>query len=241
MDRSSLPFRLTLGLGTIAWLVGAQPSLASSIVPPRTNTIWQRAVPIKLQSAFLFGRLTRLGEARWYTVVIRRPTRITVDLAVPLSADLRFAPRLVVYRPDPITFGPLLPMAQPPKTVARVYPSTAGRAVVEALTQTEYRRLLRVRLDLPTAGRYYLALYNPSRQAGTFRLNIRPSGTTLISVLDYPRLWWYSQVWSGWGLISFLAPLTALVIVGLTWIGFHRHAQYHIRRSRRLRQRAKRS
>lgn len=219
----------TLFVSLVLGLLMAPSVQAAALV--KAHDSWLTARPISLeQDQYSFGSFLSAGQSEFFRFHPSSATAIRVVVGVPLGADVRFLPRLVVYQPDQETFGPILPMEQPPQTLAHVYDSHASSLVIDPVTQTSYRVLNSVRLRIPADQNTFLALYNPAGVGGKFRVMFDNPAVSAVSVSTFPTLWWQSQVWSGWSLGSLVVPIAAILLIWLTWKALHRHARYHVQR-----------
>lgn len=198
----------------VVGLVWPVDSLAAVRVDQQHLT-WSSARPVDVtQSNYFYGALSRSQPARFYTWTIVQPTTVTIEVGLPRQTDSRFNPALVLYQPSTETVGPVLPMEQPPKTMASVYPASLAVEVVEKSTQISYQQRRHLRLALVTAGQYYLAVYTPAPLAGRYRLAISAATkTSLGTLLTWPKRWWYAQIWAGYSWETLWVPGMLIAIV----------------------------
>lgn len=202
------------------------------------HTHWTEAVKLgRLNKEFvLFGRLGPSGDHRWYVFSATSGQQVRLMLTVPVDSEPRFRPKLAIYQPDTVTAGPLLPMEQPPETVALVYDARQNQRQHESLTQTEYLTRLGVVADFPVGGRYYLSVFNVATVGGSYRLTLgQDRGLTLATIISYPQRWWYSQAWAGFNPQSIFLPAVSLGVLGLAiWFKIMTtRTRVHVPRSKR--------
>ena len=207
------------GLALVMMVALPAPALAGNFVTSSQHQTWQNSELLDLSKGITtrFAGLST-GQARFYRLSISQPTKLTVVVSVSPKVDQRFLPSVILFQPELQTTGPALPLEQPPNTLASVYPGLVGRTAWHWKTQTSSRTVLSTQLSLTTSGDYYLAVYNPSKVSGVYQVKITTDQKISASnILDYPSLWWYTQVWAGWGLASLLLPLVVLLIAWLIW------------------------
>lgn len=186
------------------------------------NTRWERAEKLTItdEPAEFFGTLGSTGDARFFTLQTDAVGQLAVTLDVPVWADPKFHPQVVVYQPDTMTVGPSLPMAQPPDTIALVYPLSGKTKRFEGLTQINIVERLSTTIELPVVGQYYLAVYNADRAGGRFRLTLAdPSVDGRMALWSWPKRWWISQTWASSSSAVAYLPLVLLgAMIVVTWL-----------------------
>lgn len=182
-------------------------------VSAATNTSWQQSVPLRspLSGHVLYGTLSQTGSSAFYTFTITRPGSITVSLSVPTWADQDFMPQLVLYEPDSITVGPVLPMAQPPETIASIFPSDSGSLFFDQSSLTVRRQVQETTLVMAKPGRYFLAVYNAGTAAGRWRLAFN-GPPKVVDIFRWPGQCWQDNAWTGWTLQTLFIPLLVLAL-----------------------------
>ncbi len=200
------------------------------------HTTWENAAIVNPVAGeqIVFARLRTTGEARWLGWKAPAGQRVQIELAVPLDTDSRFEPTLVIFQPDTVTAGPLLPIEQPANTLALVYPLQPPERRFERLTQTESALRFRQTIEIDQAGQAYLAVYNASAVPGTYRLILRSSADSFeAAAAAYPARWWYTQAWAGWSFASLFPPGAVIgLIAGGWWFGFRPRSR-PVKRKRR--------
>ncbi len=214
-----IAFGLLLG-----WSVMAHPAQAGVAVTSANRT-WETSAKLGAvtEPIQLFGALGTTGDARFYQLTVKKIGTLSAAIDVPVWADEKFHPQLVVYQPDSATVGPALPMIQPPGTIALVYPLTENTRHFEAWTQITTVKRLQAKLDVPVTGTYYLAVYNADRAGGRFRLTVSsPSATNSGGILAWPKGWWVSQMWANPTIMTLFAPLVLIgIVMAAVWTGTH--------------------
>lgn len=205
------------------WVLPHQAAAAVAITTG--NSIWQTATKLGTvrEPIQLYGALGSTGDVRFYQVVVNQAEHLNAMIDVPVWADPKFHPQLVVYQPDSSTNGPSLPMVQPPGTIALVYPLTDHTRHFEAWTQISTVERLQAKLDFPVPGTYYLAIYNADSSRGRFRLTLAPGATNHANgILTWPKCWWISQMWANPSVMTLFAPLVLIVIIiAIAWCAMH--------------------
>lgn len=191
---------------------------SASVVATNRNTTWEQAQTINLADgpAVLFGVLGSTGDARFYRLSVDKPMTVDATLDVPIWADARFHPQLVVYQPDSVTVSPSLPLVQPPNTIALVYPLTVRTKHFDRATQISMTERLRVAIELPVAGQYYLAVYNADQQSGRWRLTMADQADDRTpSAWSWPKRWWVAQHWASPSPATVYLPIVLVVIIAV--------------------------
>lgn len=217
--------RQLVALVALALLWGGPLARAATLnVSAATDANWQAASPIRVPTVrnVMFGVFREPYDARIFTFTITRP--ITMDAAIDVSMETNehFRPQLVIYRPESYTVGPILPIDQPPRTSAAVYPTTDRMRNFEPMMMANTVRRLTTRLTFDVPGKYYLAVYNASIEPGRWRLELRPPAAAQ-SVTDFLRTWWMFRLWSGtlWEGIAGMAVALA-VPTAILWLIYRR-------------------
>ena len=128
-----------------------------------------------------YRQLDGVGDAVYYRVTVSKATQAQFQVSIPESAATKFAPQLVLFLPYSSTVGPLLPVIQPPKTLALVYPMTAPNTGFDALTQTSSTVRLQAKPNFPEAGTYTFAIYNAGQAAGQFKFFLNQGGHSAVT------------------------------------------------------------
>ncbi len=198
------------------------PTVWAGVDVTTENTRWERAEKLTVadEPAVVFGALGSTGDARFYTLRADASSTLSIALDVPVWADPKFHPQIVVYQPDMMTVGPSLPMTQPPSTIALVYPLSGSAKRFEGLTQINIVERLKTTIDLPVAGKYFLAVYNADRVGGRFRLTLSdPSADGRPALWSWPKRWWISQTWASSSSAVAYLPLVLLgAMIVVTWV-----------------------
>lgn len=201
---------LIIGLGITATTVQAATTYTD-----QTANRWEKAVSLGSCpcSAYLFGQLTK-SAAAFYTFDSAGGQNIEVQLSRPTRAAGDFMPRLVLYQPDNISASPALPMIAPPLTVAAIYPAPDSIATRESIIPAWFKVGLNRQIDLPVAGKYYLAVYNAGAGTGKYRLVINSEADqSSLSLWQFPHRWWLTSMWVGPSWTVILWPLIVLVVI----------------------------
>lgn len=219
MRAGFIALALTLGY----WFV-PQPA-AAGVAITTANTRWETSAKLGTirEPVQLYGALGSTGDARFFQVTVKKIGILSAAIDVPVWADPKFHPQLVVYQPDSSTTGPALSMVQPPGTIALVYPLTEQNRHFEAWTQITAVKRLQAQIDLPVTGTYYLAVYNADRVSGRFRLTLtQPTSLATIGMMSWPKCWWISQMWANPSITTPFAPLAVLaIILVMVWMVMH--------------------
>lgn len=202
----------------------------SAIVTSRpvwaANSTWQRSqqLPVPFKGHMLYGGLGGSGSAAWFTFSLTEPTTVDVALSVPAGSSKNFQPRLVVYQPESMTVGPVLPISQPPNTAALIYRSTEGPTTFDIVGFVEQQRKLQATLTLPAAGRYYLAVYNAGQASGRWRLQLGQASPAVATLTRWPIRWWQDQAWAGWTTKTLFLPFWVVALIVWWGLMFHRRS-----------------
>jgi hypothetical protein len=154
---------------TVLVICLSQPSRAA-----KQGSTWQRPRTLnsKQELVLNYGKLEATGDAVYYRLSIAASLTVKFQIDIPRHASSKFAPQLVVFEPYTSTIGPLLPLAQPPQTIALVYPMTTVKEVFNPATQTAYAVRLEAQPEFKTPGTYLIAVYNAGTVGGTYRLTM---------------------------------------------------------------------
>ncbi len=218
------PWILAFAILGLTWPLATQ---AAVVRVDRGHNAWQTALPLDLskQEQVRFGVLQGDGDSRVYHWTGQADQHLRIYLEVPNSTAEKFAPRLVVFSPDSITAGPVLPIEQPANTLATIYPGMNPTKVFSWLTQSGAKQLVAKELRLPADGDYYAAVYTASSTPGRYQLRVVPRQIDPVAAwLTYPRRWWFTQIWAGWSWGTVLLPILVLLIVVAAiwpWIKHH--------------------
>ncbi len=200
---------------------------ASLVLLPLTvsaaGTSWRSATPLHrvTWSQSAYGQLKSVGQAKFYAFAIARPAAVRIRLDVA-TGHRAFIPQVVVYQPDAMTFGPPLPMEQPPNTIATVYPGRSHRTQTDSSTLIQFENRIDVTTQLEQAGTYYIAVYNASTVNGGYRLRLGQDHIMADDVFAWPVRWWQDQAFAGWSWRTAVVPLIALLLIWLILQAVHR-------------------
>ncbi len=200
-------------LVSLAIAVGLWPSVSQA------GQTWQSAQPLSLSATptILYGQLNSEGQADFYRLNVTRPVTVRLELGQPQAAR-NFVARIVLYQPDGQTIGPVLPMDQPPHTLALVYPASSFRQTFDVFTQVTYSQTLDTPVRLEQTGTYYLAVYSASTPAGRYRLTLDNGQASIANWSDswrLPQRWWEDQAFAGWSWQTLFTPTLLLVLAVL--------------------------
>lgn len=196
----------------------AVTSLSFFPLATMAKSTWSTAQSIDLTAGqtIIYDQLSAEGGNDFFRLTVSQPTTIDVEIGAPdLAGD--FQPRLVFYQPDSQTIGPSLPMEQPPRTLALVYPASQNEPVFNAFTQISYRQKLHSTFDL-VAGTTYLSVYNAASIPGRYRLSIDQGQGAVPSLTDAWQLlphWWHDQAFAGLTWRTLLTPGLLIVLIVL--------------------------
>lgn len=157
------------------------------------------------------------GGVAYYQFTISQPTTVHFRVGISRLAPAKFAPQIALFVPNTDTIGPLLPIVQPPQSLAQVYPMTPTERAVDIFTQTVYTSRVVADPTLTVLGTYRLAVYNAGSDNGTVRFDF-DRGQDAVPWMDIWRLpvcWWNDQLFAGFSWLTLITPV--LVIVGL-WL-----------------------
>lgn len=225
-----IAFLLVLGLIIVPTVVSATVSAS------KKNTTWERAQGLKLTGTPIvqYSVLGSVGDARFFSFTASKPSSLHATIDVPIWSDNKFHPQLIIYQPDTVTMGPNVPVPQPPRTVALIYPSASKDKYFDRKNQISVLERLDATIDIPVDGKYYLAVYNADRAAGRFRITLAEPGEQGIqSIWMWPRQWWIAQTWASESQISAYLPIVLMLsMVGVTWfiVKYRRPHQSHHRK-----------
>lgn len=221
--KSTIRYTITMKRTVLAALtLGLIPQFVfASLLTMTTVDGWEKAKTIRPYASeqVVFGKLSQPLQSHFLTWENEGSHQVRITIAVPESASSDFHPRLALFEPSDEMIGPLLPMDQPPKTLAAIYPANNDQAVFEGLTQTQYTVRLALDLTLEKSGQYYLAVYNADDVAGTYRLTITPPETDVwTAVTAYPGRWWTSHAWAGLSIRTLFLPAVVIgTLSALCW------------------------
>lgn len=209
-------------------VVSTQSTLATD------GTTWPEAKNIKLSGGqFIdYRRLSETGDAVYYRVDIAVPSIVRFDVSISRSASTKFVPQVVVYEPSDQTIGPLLPLDQPPETIARVYPITQTRTVFNAFTQTQTDVRLEAQPEFTVPGTYIFAVYNAGTVGGQYRLML-DRGASIAQWQDawqMPKRWWQDQAFAGFSWLTLITPALITLVVWLVYLRLDHH-QLHVHKA----------
>lgn len=227
-------------------LVAAAVVAMSVAFSPRTTAAdlgasWEQAIEVDpTASHYLnYRSLHATGDVVYYRLTITQPTRLRMQLGLPEVANAKFVPQVALFKPQMVTIGPVLPIVQPPQTMALVYPLTDPRGVFDPFTQAAYHIRLDAQLSLTTPGTHYFAVYNAGSAAGEYRF-VLDRGQPVAAWQDawtMPMQWWRDQTFAGFSWRTFITP--ALIALGLwfVWLRLdshqlHPHKKYPVRPKR---------
>lgn len=215
--RQKLPARITILF--LLLLVPVFGHASTVVRASTTNDSWERAVTLgsNPSTAVLYGRLGDTGDARFYSFSVSQATALQVQVEIT-EEDVQLEPRVVVYVPEEMTIGPALPMLQPPKTLAAVYPANASEVHVEGPLRTTLTTRVDQSVELPKAGRYYLAVYNAGRASGAYRLSMTRDPAAAWPMSVRLRSWWLANIWLGPQYGALTIPLLVGVAALAAWL-----------------------
>lgn len=207
-------------------VVFSLPSRAAGV-----GETWQRPIIISAdhETALYYGQLDKTGDAVYYQMTITTPQTLALRIDVARQANAKFAPQLVVYEPYTTTIGPLLPMDQPPQTIARVYPMTRVEEIFDLTTQVSYAVRLQAEPELAVPGTYRLAVYNAGSAGGTYRL-VLGNNTMMAKWPDVwmmPIYWWHDQTFTGFSWLTLIFPVILALLLWLVYLRLDYH-QLHV-------------
>jgi len=216
--------------------------VVSSVASNGTN--WKNPISItdRPQQFIHYHSFQKTGDVSYYRFQVSQPTTARFEISLPRSANAKFAPQLVIFEPSSATIGPILPIEQPPLTIAQVYPVTQPRQAMNAFTQTLSTVRLEAQPEFTVAGTYLFAVYNAGSAAGNFKLVV-DHGSSLAQWQDawlMPVRWWQDQAFAGLSLLTLITP----VLIGLAlWFVYLRldHHQLHVHKTYPTRTRKKSS
>jgi len=212
--------RIVLTFGLTLLIFGSQSAYATTTVSAGSkNDIFERAASLgsKPEAAMLYGKLSSTGDVRYFTFTISEPQTLNIRLDEAVRPG-DFEPRLVVYEPDARTVGPVLPMPQPPSTIALVYTSNVNRSFTEGPLRTRLNTRIDRSFTLTQTGRYYLAVYNAGRGAGAFRLTVSSDAEPTWSRSAHFERWWLTSIWFGLESSTLFIPFIALLAAITAWL-----------------------
>ncbi len=198
------------------------------------GSTWQKPIPIstRLNQFIDYRTLHRTGDAVYYRIQVAEPSSVRMLISLSRQASKYFAPQVVVYAPYSETIGPIIPVEQPPKTLASLYPMTQTKEVFDAFTQTLTTYRLEAQPIFKSAGTYTFAIYNAGRTAGQYKFTLqrKNSSAEWHDAWQMPKRWWQDQMFAGFSWLSFITPL----LIGLSlWLLYLRldHHQLHVHKS----------
>ncbi len=187
----------------------------------------QQPIQIPTSGTFLnYQELTGIGDVAYYSLHVTVPETITVHISIPNNAAERFAPQFVVFSPNTLTIGPILPIIQPQNTIAAVYPITPVQPLFNSLTQTDYTSRLVAQPRLQSVGEYTLAVYNAGTSGGKYRLTIdRGNSATQLTwdIWNMPLQWWHDQLFAGFGWYTLMTPVLLFLFGWLVYLRLDHH------------------
>jgi hypothetical protein len=167
------------------------------------------------------------GSVVYYRVVVTNPTTARFIIRTSRNASKLFAPQIVVFQSSEGTYGPILPIEQPPQTMAIVYGRTSPQVSFDAGTQTVSTTCLSQSISFSSIGVYLVAVYNAGSQPGAYKLIVNPSSTIAWGdAFTLPKTWAQDQLYAGFGWLTLITP-TILLLIG--WLVYLRldHHQLH--------------
>lgn len=205
--------------------------------PPRTvkqGATWQqpRILDSKKELVLNYGKLEATGDAVYYRLSIDAPLTIKFQIDIARHASPKFAPQLVVFEPYTSTIGPILPLEQPPQTIALVYPMTTVKEAFNPATQTAYAVRLEAQPELKTPGTYLIAVYNAGSAGGAYRLTMgdHPMTAGWQDTWMMPIFWWHDQTFTGFSWLTLIFPLILALLVWLVYLRLDHH-QLHVHKT----------
>lgn len=217
---------ICLGLFITVLVINSSLPLAAEL-----GSTWQRPLVLDLgsQPFVHYGKLGSTGEAIYFRLPISQPVSPTFQIDIPSNVSPKFAPQLVVFEPYSSTIGPLLPLAQPPKTIALVYPMTTVKEVFDPMTQAAYRIRLEAKPELTTPGTYLIAVYNAGSVGGSYRMMMGDnlSMAKWPDVWMIPMNWWSSQMFVGFSWMTLIFPTILGLLIWLIYLRLDHH-QLHV-------------
>ncbi|MEK7537596.1 MAG: hypothetical protein AAB619_01325 [Patescibacteria group bacterium] len=223
MMRLRLIGRILLAIAIVGLtVIGSRPTTAAG-----TGDSWQQPVTINVNARQFtdYRTLRATGDAVYYRLTVDQPRRVRIQISISRSAAAKFAPQVVLFRPHDTTVGPILPVEQPPETIALVYPMTAPRVVFDVFTQTLYTVRLEAQPVWPTAGTYIFAVYNAGSAGGQYRF-LLDRGSAVAQWPDawqLPIRWWRDQAFAGFSWLTFITPALIALGLWLVWLRLDHH------------------
>ena len=176
------------------------------------------AISDPTKSWAIYGELHEGGEAQYYRFDIQNGQTIHVMLFKPTAQeDTDFTPNVVLMGPQLTPQGRLPDFVQVPQGAASfvVEGRQVEKATYEPFSPGSLYYLGEVSLNAPTSGTYFIAVYEPNR-GGHYGLAVGDREEFTLSewvLIPVNQLSIYQ--WERQSLVFILAPLIAVVILGL--------------------------
>lgn len=215
--------RVVVGLLMLVLVVGlTKSSLASD-----RGLTWQVPIDISAdQQPFIhYAKLYTTGDAVYYRVTVSAPSSIRFEVSTSRSATSKFAPQVVLFQPNDTTVGPILPVEQPPQTIALVYPITQPRESFDAFTQTVSSVRLEARPVFYIPGTYTFAIYNAGSSGGQFKFTLVQGTSNAVwqDAWQMPYRWWQDQTFAGFSWLTLITPLLLGLCVWSVYLRLDHH------------------
>lgn len=212
---------------TAVWLLLCAAGLLVAVPASAAGQSWDQPIIIPSGAHHLtdYRTLRGTGGVVYYRLTIGQPTTINISLNISPAAASTFAPQLVLFVPNNVTVGPLLPIVQPPQTIAQVYPMTGPNNAFVLFTQTRYTQRLVATPSLPVPGTYELAVYNAGRASGGVRLDYDRQAVVAEwpAVWQLAPLWWRDQTLAGFSFLTLLLPALFAIGLWIVWLRLDHH------------------
>lgn len=218
---SIIPLVLLLSAGAVA---AHSPQLADGNTSPETAMVIEDAA----KSWAFYSHLHR-GEALYYTFEIEEGDRLLLNLIIPVEdGDDGFLPRMAIMAPGIADEGALPSWVEVPDGYGHMVIDTAlpETATYEGFSPSSFYDLGRTDEPAPVSGKYYVAVFAPASQEGSFALVVGYGESfTVQEWLLMPFSLYSVYLWEGQEPLEIMAPMIFALLLGLLLIMY-----YHGRR-----------
>ncbi|QNO13774.1 hypothetical protein HYG86_02860 [Alkalicella caledoniensis] len=163
------------------------------------------------ESKAIYSRILEEGQIDYYTFTAQEGQVFYSQIMVPnTERDRDFMLMKLVFGPfDDLIPNEYLDLVAPFEHGYAVEPGNNRTRFFEPFTQTSYIKKQQISLEIPEDGQYFIAVYNPFGQTGSYVLTVgKEESFGVQELLQYPATWFRVNYW-----FNPLRPFSILFII----------------------------